>query len=249
MESKKIIDIQTKLKQLRLYSGEVDGVYGPGTKVAIQIFQKGKDLVSDGVVGPNTLKALGLEDDFSIDYSVVSKMFPGTPIENIKTHLPFILNALKEFDLLDKDMLLMALSTIRAETSSFKPISEGKSQYNTSSRGAYPFDLYDNRRDLGNRGYPDGLAFKGRGFIQLTGRSNYETHGKAIGVDLIDNPELANDPKVASKLLASFLKSKEKLIRDALKNNDIRKARRLVNGGSHGLTEFQEAFNKGRQLV
>jgi peptidoglycan L-alanyl-D-glutamate endopeptidase CwlK len=147
-------------------------------------------------------------------------------------------------------MILMALATIRAETAGFIPIGEFKSKYNTSP-GGHPFDLYDNRADLGNKGKPDGASFKGRGFIQLTGRSNYKQHGTAIGLgnQLIENPELANEPTIAAKLLASFIKNKEQAIKVALLNNNLKEARRLVNGGSHGLTNFTNAFRAGEKLV
>ena len=130
------------------------------------------------------------------------------------------------------------------------PISEFKSNFNTSPLG-HPFDLYDNRRGLGNRGAPDGASFKGRGYVQLTGRTNYQVHGAAIGLgnQLIDDPELANQPDIAGKLLASFLKSHERQIRDALADGDLKTARQLVNGGSHGLNQFIQAFNTGRNLI
>jgi RNA polymerase sigma factor (sigma-70 family) len=105
-----------------------------------------------------------------------------------------------------------ALGTVRAETESFLPISEGQSRFNTSPSG-HPFDLYDNRKDLGNNGAPDGAAFCGRGFVQLTGRSNYTQYSVEIGQDLVANPALANDPVIASQLLARFLKDKENAIR------------------------------------
>jgi peptidoglycan L-alanyl-D-glutamate endopeptidase CwlK len=110
--------------------------------------------------------------------------------------------------------------------------------------------LYDNRKDLGNRGAPDGDSFKGRGFIQLTGRANYKVHGEAIGLggQLIEQPALANSPKIAAKLLASFLKKKESRIREALADGDLALARKLVNGGSHGLQVFSEAFRLGNVL-
>jgi peptidoglycan L-alanyl-D-glutamate endopeptidase CwlK len=111
--------------------------------------------------------------------------------------------------------------------------------------------LYDHRTDLGNQGPPDGDRFKGRGFVQLTGRSNYRLHGNAIGLgtQLIDNPDLANDPEIASKLLASFLKNKEQGIRSALAADDLATARKLVNGGSHGLDVFSSAYRTGRGLI
>jgi hypothetical protein len=76
-------------------------------------------------------------------------MFPQTPIGNIKANLSFVLEALTILSLADKQMVLMALSTIRAETASFEPISKG-----------HPLDLYDNRKNLGNRGQPDGEISK-----------------------------------------------------------------------------------------
>lgn len=177
-------------------------------------------------------------------------MFPATPVGNIKRHLPPVLDALVEFSLVEKPMVLMALASIRAETEGFEPIGEGRSKYNTSPNG-HPFDLYDNRRDLGNQGPGDGERFKGRGFIQLTGRSNYQVHGAAIGLgnQLVENPELANDPVIASRLLASFLHGKERQIKQALLEGDLRRARRLVNGGSHGLDRFSEAYMIGERVI
>jgi hypothetical protein len=178
----------------------------------------------------------------------VFPMFPGTPHANITANLPFLCDGLRACNLDDRPMLLMALGTIRAETASFKPISEGISQYNTSP-GGQPFDLYDPptqiARALGNTQKGDGAKFKGRGFVQLTGRSNYQRIGTQVGSDLTGNPDLCNDPRTAGRILAQFLKNSEQAIRTALKNNDLAKARKLVNGGSHGLDVFEAAYNKG----
>ena len=57
---------------------------------------------------------------------------------------------------------------------------------------------------------------------------------------MVDNPGLENDPDIAAKLLASFLKCNESKIREALDEGDLAKARKLVNGG---LPEFTDAFN------
>jgi len=161
-----------------------------------------------------------------------------------------VLDALVSAKLSDKGMVLVALGTIRAETESFEPISEGRSRFNTSPSGP-PFDLYDNRQDLGNTGTPDGANFRGRGFVQLTGRANYTRSAKEIGQDLVANPELANDPQVAASILARFLSDREDRIREALASNptDLATARRLVNGGSNGLDRFTDAFNRGMQLI
>jgi putative chitinase len=252
-----VIKLQQRLKERGFNPGVIDGDFAPATKAAVIAFQKSEGLLADGIAGPRTQRALELVTDPNlpsaipgVTVTVVSKMFPHTPVDNIKTHLPFVLNALAEQGLGDKPMVLMALATIRAETEGFEPISEGRSKFNTSP-GGHPFDLYDNRKDLGNRGPRDGESYKGRGFIQLTGRFNYQTHGAAIGLgnQLIDNPELANDPAIAAKLLASFLKDKERDIKEALLENDLKAARKLVNGGSHGLGRFTDAFTIGDRLL
>jgi peptidoglycan L-alanyl-D-glutamate endopeptidase CwlK len=177
-------------------------------------------------------------------------MFPQTQIGNINMNLPFVMRAMRDANLGDKAMLLMALGTIRAETARFEPISEGRSRFNTSPNG-HPFDLYDNRRDLGNRGTPDGDRFKGRGFVQLTGRANYTTFSAKLGIGagLVEDPDKANDPAIASQLLALFLKDEEQRIRNALDSGDLATARKLVNGGSHGLDDFSDAYRIGERVL
>ncbi|HWY58950.1 MAG TPA: peptidoglycan-binding protein [Terriglobales bacterium] len=250
-----VIALQQALQAAGFSPGAIDGSFGLGTEAAVLAFQRSENLAADGVVGPNTATALGLAAIPSIPSAiagvtvqVVSQMFPLTQIGNIKANLPPVLDALVSAKLPDRAMVLMALGTIRAETESFQPISEGQSRFNTSPSG-HPFDLYDNRHDLGNTGAPDGANFRGRGFVQLTGRANYTHYASEINVDLVTNPELANDPQVAANLLARFLGDREDRIREAVAANDLTTARRLVNGGSNGLDRFTDAFNRGLQLI
>jgi|GEM_PF-2283335 len=174
----------------------------------------------------------------------VVEIFPSvTPRRNIAKFAPDVITALRNESLDDGQMLSMALATIRAETEGFEPISEGVHKYNTSGK-THDFDLYDRHPNLGNQGPPDGERYRGRGFIQLTGRYNYRTIGKRIGLgnQLIDNPERANEPTVAAQILAAFLKRSEAPIRDALSARDFARARKAVNGGTHRLNEFTETY-------
>lgn len=172
-----------------------------------------------------------------------------TPYGNIVKHLPSVVAGLLEQDLTDAPMLWMALGTIRAESEGFVPISEYKSIYNTDKT---PFDLYDagteKGKKLGNTVKGDGLRYRGRGFIQLTGRYNYKTVGEDLDLDLEDAPELANDSAMAGRILARFIKNKEQEIRDAIKADDLKKARRLVNGGQHGFDRFEKAYRAGQKV-
>ena len=264
-----IFKLQEKLLAAGFSPGTPSGTFDTATDIALRGFQKSHGLLDDGKAGKDTLAELNkfgagapvklpsesgkpLVERFTVN--IVRQMFPLTPVKNITTNLPFVLQAMADAGMAEgvggKNMILMALATIRVETEGFEPISEFKSRFNTSP-GGHPFDLYDRRKDLGNLGPPDGASFKGRGFIQLTGRANYQEHGKAIGMDtqLVDDPDRANDPTIAARLLASFLKAKERAIKVALLNRNFKEARRLVNGGSHGLAKFKETFLIGERLI
>ncbi len=243
--------LQERLQQRGFDPGDINGQFNASTDSAVRAFQESVGLQVDGQAGPNTIAGLEMPSVTSnVTVDLVVPMFPETPRVNIQFHLPFVLKALLESELADKSMVLMALGTIRAETASFQPIDEFVSTFNTSP-GGQPFDKYDNRHDLGNQGRPDGALFKGRGFVQLTGRANYQRIGAAIsmGDQLVQNPDLANDPEIAAKLLAAFLKSNDDRIRDALQADDLATARKLVNGGSHGLADFRDALQRGRDLI
>ena len=82
----------------------------------------------------------------------------------------------------DDRWLAYAFGTVFWETDQkMQPITEyGKDSY---------FNKYEGRRDLGNTEKGDGLKFKGRGFVQITGRRNYALVGRIHGVDFISNPE------------------------------------------------------------
>jgi peptidoglycan L-alanyl-D-glutamate endopeptidase CwlK len=257
MVSEEVKLLQEAVKNHGFDPGSIDGNFGAGTEAAVIAFQKSSGMLADGIAGPRTLAALGLDENDQlpnalsfVTIQVASGMFPMTPIGNIKKSLPSVLSALDAQGLRDRSMALMALATIRAETESFLPIAEGASRFNTSPNG-HPFDLYDNRKDLGNTGSPDGDSFKGRGFVQLTGRSNYHHYGPRLmnPVDLEAEPARASEPAIAAELLALFLGEREIQIKDALMHGNLMAARRLVNGGSNGLDRFTDAFRRGEALI
>lgn len=251
-----VVTLQTKLRDRGFAPGSIDGIFGNATKQALINFQRSVGLIPDGIAGANTQKALNeLKSDRPVETNLftvdaVSQMFYDAPRRNIEKYLPAVLTALEKLELGDRKMILMALSTIRAETASFAPISEFQSRYNTNP-GQHAFNRYDFRADLGNSEVGDGAKYKGRGFIQLTGKANYRTYSQRLGFGdrLLNNPDLANDASIAADILAYFLKDKEYLIRQDLADGNLRAARRRVNGGSHGLQQFTTAFNTGLGLA
>ena len=100
---------------------------------------------------------------------------------------------------------------------------------------------YEGRKDLGNTNPGDGVKYKGRGFIQLTGRDNYRIFGNKVGLDLVDNPQLAANPDVASAVAIAYWK--DRVNRQAAMNGDVMTVTRNINGGTNGLQDRIRRFN------
>ena len=99
---------------------------------------------------------------------------------------------------------------------------------------------YENRKDLGNTQKGDGTKYAGRGYIQLTGRANYAHFGKIVGVDLINNPEKASDPEIASKIALAYWNERVKpRVKDF---SNTKQVTRIINGGTNGLNDRVAKF-------
>ncbi len=254
MSGKPVSALQARLLQSGFPPGVADGIFGPATEAAVLGFQRSNGLLADGVVGPRTAAALQLAGQPPdamppVTTGIASRMFPNTPVAPIARNLPLVLSSLQALSLTSAPVVLAALATIRAETEGFEPIDEGVSRFNTSPGGA-EFDLYDYRRDLGNQGPPDGAAFKGRGFVQLTGRANYRRFAIKLGLpELVASPEQANAPDIAARLLAQFILDVEMPLKRALLEGRLATARELINGGTNGLGRFADAYQTGARLL
>lgn len=65
-------------------------------------------------------------------------------------------------------------------------------------------------KELGNKQPGDGSKYIGRGYVQLTGRSNYTRYGQLAGADLVNNPDLLADPEIGAKVVAYYMKDRVK---------------------------------------
>jgi putative chitinase len=143
------------------------------------------------------------------------------------------------------------LATVKHETAgTFLPINERGSEsylskYWTNSRL---------RKALGNLFATDAQKFKGRGFVQITGRANYTKASKVVGVDLVSNPERANDWEIAYTILTLFTKNGwftgvklSNFLKE--KETDFYNARKVINGLDRAAliesyaTEYLPLFN------
>jgi predicted chitinase/uncharacterized protein YraI len=106
---------------------------------------------------------------------------------------------------------------------------------------------YEGRADLGNTVPGDGPRFKGRGLIQLTGRSNYGTYGGILGVDFVSNPEVAAQFPWAALTAGEYWRQRD--INSCADNDDIQCATRRVNGGLNGLSTRQLFLTRAKNAL
>ncbi len=98
--------------------------------------------------------------------------------------------------------------------------------------------MYDGR--MGNTAPGDGWKYRGRGVVQLTGKDEYIAASKALGIDLVNNPDLASDPKIAAKIAVWYFK--HNVGTQALDSGDVNLVTKRVNGGYNGLQKRQALF-------
>jgi predicted chitinase len=102
---------------------------------------------------------------------------------------------------------------------------------------------YEGRKDLGNTQPGDGVRYKGRGFIQCTGRDNYAKMSKYFGVDVVAKPELVEELELAAKSVLWFF-NVYKASRTASVNwDDCTAVTKIVNGGVNALAQRKTAYD------
>lgn len=95
---------------------------------------------------------------------------------------------------------------------------------------------------MGNSQEGDGYRYRGRGYIQLTGRDAYEAVGKAAGLDLVGNPDLASAPENALRVACGFWAWKA--LNPVCDAGDFNSVVKKINGGLNGLDDRRQWLEK-----
>ncbi|WP_433766625.1 glycoside hydrolase family 19 protein [Pseudomonas putida] len=124
----------------------------------------------------------------------------------------------------------------------------GQLQYVREIWGPTPAQAkYEGRADLGNTVKGDGSKYRGRGLIQITGRANYATCGEALGLDLVSQPELLEQPQYACLSAAWFWATKGlNTLADA---GDFERITRRINGGLNGQADRLKLWEKATAVL
>ncbi|MGE5340972.1 MAG: glycoside hydrolase family 19 protein [Candidatus Omnitrophota bacterium] len=111
-------------------------------------------------------------------------------------------------------------------------------------------NIYSNRLGNGDETSGDGWKYRGRGLIQLTGKSNYMMADKVLNANLVGAPDLVAQPEFASLTAAHFWKSNGlNELADKNDDNNFIQITKKINGGTVGLDERKAYWTKARQVL
>ncbi|ELS04933.1 putative chitinase [Xenococcus sp. PCC 7305] len=177
--------------------------------------------------------------DNLITYKHFRACLPYARSEDIDLFFDPLNRAFQEFDVNTVSRLAAFIAQVAHESGSLKWKEEIAS-------GA----AYERRRDLGNIYRGDGRRFKGRGVIQLTGRSNYQWASRALGIDLVSNPLKATEPIISSRIACLYWQSRN-LNRYADQETiaGFRAITRRINGGYNGWTDRLKHWRIARKAL
>ena len=177
-----------------------------------------------------------LQESGPVTLEQLKAIMPRVPAAKASTYLAHLNAAMRERGITTPKRVAAFLAQLAHESGELRYMEEIAS-------GA----AYEGRADLGNTQEGDGRRYKGRGPIQLTGRTNYRTAGKALGVELEDNPTRAAEPDVSFRVAAWFWDSRE--LNSYADTGNFREITRRINGGYNGMAEREAYWAKAKAAL
>jgi putative chitinase len=250
-----------------------DGIFGAGTEAKVKEWQAANGLAADGIVGEGTWSKMfgGVAPSVIKEDVVIAKAGP-LNIDKLKGHIPDAVIAqipetAAKFNITNNLRLAHFLAQCGHESGGFKAVSENLNYSADGLKKIFPkyfpgnlaesyarnpekiaSKVYGGRMGNGDETTKEGFKFRGRGYIQLTGKANYTNFAKFIGEDTVANPDLvATKYPLAS---AGFFFDSNKLWAICDKGADdatVTAVTKRVNGGTIGLVDrikhFKEYYN------
>ena len=264
------------VKKLQIKLGlEAIGKFGPKTDAAVKEWQTANGLTADGIVGEGTWSKLFDSVPSAVPSAVPSTAPSGLKLDKLKGHIPdaviaMIPDTAAKFQINTPLRLAHFLAQCGHESGGFRATQEN---LNYSAKGlmgifkkyfpnasiAAQYErkpakiaskVYGNRMGNGNEASGEGYKFRGRGYIQLTGKENYTAFGKSIGEDILSNPDVVSSKYAL--LSAAWFFSKNglhKMADSGASDAVVTQITKRVNGGTIGLADRIKHFKEYYKLL
>ena len=251
-----------------------DGIFGRNTADAVRNFQTKNGLNPDGIVGPKTWQTI-MGEGLVIPPQAPSQpiqQVAGLKLDKLKGHIPDsviaqIPEVATKFKIDTPIKLAHFLAQCGHESGGFKLVQENLNYSADGLRRIFPKHFpgnlsesyarnpqkiasraYGNRMGNGDESSGDGWKFRGRGYIQLTGKNNYSEFDKFVDENILENPDL-----VATKypLLSAAWFFHKNCVNRAVDASDatVTSVTRCVNGGTIGLADRLKHFKEYHNLL
>ena len=253
-----------------------DGAFGPGTEAKVKAWQAANGLVADGVVGDGTwAKMFGSAPVAAAPVAAPVAIPPSAfKLDALRGHIPDaviaqIPDTAAKFGITNVLRLAHFLAQCGHESGNFKAVSENLNYSADGLKKIFPKyfpgalnesysrnpqkianRVYSSRMGNGDEASGEGFKFRGRGYIQLTGKSNYSAFDKFVDDDILANPDL-----VATKyplMSAAFFFNSNKLwtiCDQGATDAAVTAVTKRVNGGTIGLADRIKHFKEFYSLL
>ena len=253
-----------------------DGAFGPGTEAKVKAWQTANGLTADGIVGPGTwAKMFGSAPVAAAPAAAPVAIPPSSfKLDALRGHIPDaviaqIPDTAAKFNITNTLRLAHFLAQCGHESGNFRAVSENLNYSADGLKKIFPkyfpgnlnesyarqpekiaARVYGGRMGNGDEASKEGFKFRGRGYIQLTGKSNYSTFDKFVEDDIVGNPDL-----IATKyplMSAAFFFNNNNLWSICDRGADVATVTAVtkrVNGGTIGLADRIKHFNEFYSLL
>jgi putative chitinase len=253
-----------------------DGIFGRGTEEAIKSFQTKNGLTPDGIVGEQTWqKIMGQSVLITEPAPVVSQVIQNSgslKLEKLKGHIPDnviaqIPDTASKFGIDTPLKLAHFLAQCGHESGGFRLTQENLNYSAQGLKNIFPkyfpgnlsesyarnpqkiaSKVYGGRMGNGPESTGEGYKFRGRGYIQLTGKDNYTAFGKSINEDILSNPDLVSTKYPLLSAAWFFSKNCLRKCVDA-SDSTVTSVTKCVNGGTIGLPDRLKHFKEYYHLL